>query len=187
MSAMTNVKEFIESLPNESRFIGETAIKELRQNGVSWEWLETALSIKSREDWTKYGLGLLFTDSFRAQVQKKLKTQKSQDRYELWSEEEQQEQSARRVAFVSDNLREVHCASETFLIKKRPTSQKPLGEMSKSEFYAMVINQRRQSELFCVRCWPDTYGAEAKYLRRYEVEDREMTDEQIARDYLQRR
>lgn len=30
MSAMTNVREFIESLPNETRFIGETAIKELR-------------------------------------------------------------------------------------------------------------------------------------------------------------
>ena len=187
MSAMTNVREFIESLPNESRFIGETAIKELRQNGVSWEWLETALSIKSKEDWSKYGFGLLFTDTFRAQVQKKLSKQKSQEVGTLWSEDEQPEKTASKVAFNDSSLIEVHRCAETFLIKSRPATSKPIDKMTEAEFWAMVIEQRRQTELFCAHCWADTYGEESEYLRQYEIEDREMTDEQIARKYLQHR
>ena len=187
MSAMTNVREFIESLPNESRFIGETAIKELRQNGISWEWLETALSIKSKEDWSKYGFGLLFTDTFRAQVQKKLSKQKSQEVGMLWSEDEQPEKTPSNVAFNDGSLREVRCGVETFLIKSRPAAIKPLDEMTEAEFFSMVIEQRRQTELFCARCWSDTYGDETEYLRQYEIEDREMTDEQIARKYLHHR
>ncbi len=187
MSAMTSVREFIESLPNETRFIGETAIKELRQNGTSWEWLETALSIKSREDWSKYGFGLLFTDTFRAQVQKKLSKQKSKEVGELWSEDEQPEKTASKVAFDDGNLKEIHRGTETFLIKSRSLTSKPIDKMTEAGFWAMVIEQRRQVELFCARCWADTYGEESEYLRRYEIEDREMTDEQIARKYLQRR
>lgn len=190
MSAMSNVREFIESLPNETRFIGETAVKELRQNGTSWEWLETALNIKSKEDWSKYGFGLLFTDSFCAQVQKKLNKQKSQEVCELWSEDEQPEHPetiVRKVAFDGGNSKEVHLGTETFLIKSRPASSKPIDKMTEEEFFSMVIEQHRSAELFCARCWADTYGEESEYLRQYEAEDRDMTDEQIARKYLQHR
>lgn len=186
MSSMTNVREFIESLPNETRFIGETAIKELRQSGTSWEWLETALSIKSKEDWSKYGFGLLFTDSFRAQVQKKLNKQKSLKSDELWTEaEEEQSHTSHNVAFDKDNFIEVERGSETFLIKSRDAASKQLGEMTEDEFCAMVIEQHRQADLFCARAWPDTYGDETEYIRQYEIEDREMTDKEIARKYLQ--
>lgn len=188
MSAMTRVKEFIESLPNESRFIGETAIKELRQNGTSWEWLETALNIKSKEDWSKYGFGLMFTDSFRAQVQKKLNKQKSLNSDELWTEtEEEQPHDSHRVVFDKDSFIEVKRVSETFLVKSRNVAPKLLGEMTEDEFCAMVIEQHRSAELFCARCWPDTYGVEVEYIRQYEIEDSEMTDKEIARKYLQGR
>ena len=186
MSSMTLVRDYIESLPDESRFIGETAVKELRQNGASWEWLEVALSIKTKDDWAKYGFGLMFTDSFRAQVQKRLQRLKAKKESNIWVEDEDKRfQEASASAFGDDDFTEIWRGSETFRIKRRFVPDgKQIGEMTCEEIDAMIIEQHRQAELFCAHCWPDTYGTEGECLKQYEAEDRELSDEQIARKYL---
>ena len=88
--AMGRVQRFVDEMPNVRRADAEDAIRCLRKRGSSWEYIDAALALKKREEWERYGFGLLFKDSYRAQVQKELQKRKEEEPSgSLWVEDEE--------------------------------------------------------------------------------------------------
>lgn len=87
-SNMNEVQDYCNSLDKEHQCMLKAAIKQLRSNGASWEFINTGLSLKDKQNWLKYGYGLLFTPSFRAQIQTEiLRRRNSIEDEELWVED----------------------------------------------------------------------------------------------------
>lgn len=189
MSAMTNVRDYIESLPGDARFIGETAVKEMRGKGCTWEWLETALNIKSKDEWAQYGFGLFFTDSFQAQVQKKLQQKKAQGNNSIWIEEKPEPNQAPAFTQTYGKYELIQYGSRTYELKARTVPNAKLGEMTEDQFAAMVIEQNRSTALYCARYFPGGgFGKVEDLLEQYEIEDRSgASDTEIAKKYLPHR
>lgn len=57
------------------------AIKALRteQPKFSYKWIYKALSVKEHDVWSKYGFGLLFVASYRAQINKMIEREDRQE------------------------------------------------------------------------------------------------------------
>lgn len=87
-SNMKEVQDYCNSLDEEHQCMLKAAIKQLRSNGASWEFINTGLSLKDKQNWLKYGYGLLFTQSFRAQIQTEiLRRRNSIEDETLWVED----------------------------------------------------------------------------------------------------
>ena len=91
MSDMEQVKEYLAELNEDTKISAMTAIKKLREENVTWDFINTALNIKKKEDWEKYGFGLFFTDSFKAQVRQKIAKAKELEAF-VWEEDKPQQQ-----------------------------------------------------------------------------------------------
>lgn len=65
------ITEYIEQLNQETQEKAVKAVEDLRQKDMPWLWIETALNLKPKGDWEKWGFGLMFRDTFKAQVDKK--------------------------------------------------------------------------------------------------------------------
>lgn len=64
------IKEYIAALNEDTQEKAIKAVEDLRQKDMPWLWIETALNLKPKSDWEKWGFGLMFRDTFKAQVDK---------------------------------------------------------------------------------------------------------------------
>lgn len=65
------IKEYIAALNPDTQEKAVNAVSDLRQKDMPWLWIEIALNLKPKSDWEKWGFGLMFRDTFKAQVDKK--------------------------------------------------------------------------------------------------------------------
>ena len=66
-----SIQEYVSTLNQETQEKAVRAISDLRQKGMPWLWIETALNLKPKNDWEQWGFGLMFNDKFKAQVDTK--------------------------------------------------------------------------------------------------------------------
>lgn len=186
MTDMQSVKEYVDRLPEETRFIAEAAIKEMRENGCTWEWLNTALNIKSKEDWIKYGFGLFFTDTFKAQVQKKIQQKKRRQINSIWMEDKAEESINVGFGNPIEEYEQIKYGTRTYELKARTIANKNFDEMSEEDFASMVIKQHRDAALYCARYFPQGgFSTTEALLEKYEHEDKSgIPDIEIAKRYL---
>lgn len=90
---MEKVQEYISQLNPDTQELANKAIRDMREEGFKWTWLLAALQIKEPEEWERWGFGLLFNDTFRAQVEKKLKRirKQSQEQSSVWVRDDEEE------------------------------------------------------------------------------------------------
>lgn len=65
-----SIKQYIATLNPGTQEKAVKAVEDLRQKDMPWLWIETALNLKPKSDWEKWGFGLMFRDTFKAQVDK---------------------------------------------------------------------------------------------------------------------
>lgn len=75
---MRFVQDYMSSLDDEHKTLFSYSLKQLREKGTSWRWIHKALTLKDKSSWEKYGYGLLFTDSYKAQVHRALLLEKAE-------------------------------------------------------------------------------------------------------------
>lgn len=66
-----SIQEYVNQLNQDTQEKALKAIEDLRQKNMPWLWIQTALNLKPKSDWEKWGFGLMFSDKFKAQVDKK--------------------------------------------------------------------------------------------------------------------
>ena len=93
--SMEKVQEYISKLDSETQELAQKAIRDMRQEGKKWSWIITALEIKQPQEWEKWGFGLMFNDTFRAQVEKKLRRIRKQFQEEasVWVRDNEEEET----------------------------------------------------------------------------------------------
>lgn len=102
---MELVQEYISNLNKETQELANTAIKDMRAEGFKWSWLLAALEIKEPEEWEKWGFGLLFNNTFRAQIEKNLNKSRKQikERMNIWvRDEDSEEESTLSIAIPAN-------------------------------------------------------------------------------------
>lgn len=64
-------RDYVERLNEATQEKAIAAISDLRRKGLPWLWIQIALEQKEPSDWERWGFGLIFRDTFKAQVDKK--------------------------------------------------------------------------------------------------------------------
>lgn len=134
---MEQVKEYLAELNEDTKISAMTAIKKLREENVTWDFINTALNIKKKEDWEKYGFGLFFTDSFKAQVRQKIAKAKELEAF-VWEEDKPQQQ---RPKSKQETEQEVQAKEQ---IKENKTQ----SDISKIEERLSNLYENKKKQLF---------------------------------------
>lgn len=78
MSYLSDIKEYSAYLPKHMQKEFLLQVRKLKNDGMSYEWIYRALTNKEPNEFVKYGFGLLWTASYRAQITKLIETEKKQ-------------------------------------------------------------------------------------------------------------
>lgn len=78
MSYLSEIKNYANNLPPHMQKEYLLQVRKLKNDGVSYEWLYRALTNKNPEDWSNWGFGLLWSESYRAQITKLIEAEKKQ-------------------------------------------------------------------------------------------------------------
>lgn len=119
MSDMKQVKKYVSELNEDTQISAMTAIKKLREEDITWDFINTALNIKKKQDWEKYGFGLFFTDSFKAQVRQKLAKAKEVEAF-IWEEDKPQKQTLKDKQGQETKVKHIQEEKKENLIEHRP-------------------------------------------------------------------
>lgn len=172
MSYMRDVQEYVESLSPTSQDMARSAIKRLRKESPSgqpdWHWLLTALNAKKKDDWERWGFGLLFDNGFRAQVQKTLKNEKQNEfnSDDIW---------------VEDNIIPSNGTDINYFRQGIFRSNVPINKLSDSELSAYLICFHRSSQLMYLELYSqDLKKEKSELLSKWSKEDSTLTDDEIA-------
>ena len=180
MSDMEQVKEYLEALNEDAKVSAMTAIKKLREENVTWDFINTALNIKKKDDWEKYGFGLFFTDSFKAQVRQKIAKAKELEAF-VWEEDKPQQQRPRskqeteQEATIQEQIKENKIQSDISKIEERLNN---LYENEKKQLF--VKYEKSLVTVKGIKFLPSEAASELEeYLIRicYEESERSNTDE----------
>lgn len=172
MSYMRDVQEYVESLSPTSQDMAKSAIKRLRKESPSgqpdWHWLLTALNAKKKDDWERWGFGLLFDNGFRAQVQKTLKNE-NQNEFnsdDIWVEDDSIPSNGTDINYFRQGMFRTNV---------------PINKLSDSELSAYLIYFHRSSQLMNLKLYSkDSKKEETNLLSKWSDEDSTLTDDEIA-------
>ena len=78
MSYVEKIKEYARRFPQELEFECLIQIKKLRKQGFSYEWIYRAIEHKDYSEWSKWGFGLLHTETYQNQITNLLAAERNQ-------------------------------------------------------------------------------------------------------------